>query len=58
MTLPARFGMPPHRDVQGRIEAMALYAGQGVGSVTEVVPAADIVHELTSGAETLLRRWA
>jgi hypothetical protein len=38
----------------GHIEAMALFAGQGVGTVTEVRPAAAIVHELAAGAKNLL----
>lgn len=45
-----RFG--PHNpalDAAGHVEAMALYAGQGVGSVGRVEPAADIVAELALG---------
>jgi hypothetical protein len=41
----------------GEIDAMALYAGESVGGVTRVQPAAEIVHELAEGAEQLLRRW-
>jgi hypothetical protein len=37
---------------------MALYAGQSVGMVGDVKPAAAIVAELAEGAERLLRRWA
>lgn len=55
--LPARAGMPPHKDVHGRIHAMALYAGSGVEHVTAVRPAADVVRELAEGAERLLRVW-
>jgi hypothetical protein len=45
----ARFAVPtPSRRVQGHVEAMALYAGTGVGHVSHVVPAADIVAELVS----------
>jgi NAD(P)H-dependent flavin oxidoreductase YrpB (nitropropane dioxygenase family) len=57
MALPKGFGMPPHREVRGRIDAMALYAGQSVGAVTEVKPAASIIHDLVQGAEDLLRVW-
>ena len=53
--LPKHSGMPPHRAVRGHVDAMALYAGQSVGLVTEVRPAADIVDSLTRGAEDLLR---
>jgi nitronate monooxygenase len=38
----------PSRHVEGRIDAMALYAGMGVGSVSRVRPAADLVSELVS----------
>jgi nitronate monooxygenase len=55
--LPPRAGMPPHKEVQGMIHAMALYAGSGVEHVTAVRPAADVVGELAEGAERLLRVW-
>lgn len=48
---------PPVATTTGEIAAMALYAGQGVGSVREVQPAAEIMDELVSGAEELLRGW-
>lgn len=38
----------PSRHVEGRIDAMAQYAGMGVGSVTRVLPAADLVAQLVS----------
>jgi NAD(P)H-dependent flavin oxidoreductase YrpB (nitropropane dioxygenase family) len=38
--------MPPNRETIGEIDAMALYAGTGVGSVTRIEPAADIVADL------------
>lgn len=38
----------PSRHVAGRIDAMALYAGMGVGSVSQVRSAADLVAELVS----------
>ena len=47
--------VPPTRGTTGRIEAMALYAGESVGSVDAVSPAAAIVSELVSGADALLR---
>jgi nitronate monooxygenase len=49
---------PPGRMTTGEIDAMALYAGQSVGMVGDVKPAAAIVAELAEGAERLLRRWA
>ena len=43
--------------MQGEIEAMALYAGQGVGLVKEVKPAAVIVQELMAEAERVFARY-
>jgi nitronate monooxygenase len=51
-------GAPPARAVSGNIEAMACYAGQSVGSVKRVQPAAEIVAELFEGTDALLRRWS
>jgi NAD(P)H-dependent flavin oxidoreductase YrpB (nitropropane dioxygenase family) len=54
-----RFMTPaPLRSATGKIEAMALYAGESVGAVQRLQPAAEIVHELATGAEKLLRQWA
>jgi len=54
-----RFAVPaPTRSMTGAIEAMALYAGEGVGAVKRRQPAAEIVREMTEEAENLLRRWA
>jgi NAD(P)H-dependent flavin oxidoreductase YrpB (nitropropane dioxygenase family) len=44
--LPRFAARTPSRDVSGTIAAMPLYAGEGVGDVTEVVSAADVVSEL------------
>jgi nitronate monooxygenase len=45
----ARFQVStPSRNVTGHVEAMALYAGTGVGSVNAVQRAADVVAELVS----------
>jgi nitronate monooxygenase len=46
----------PSRQVSGTVAAMALYAGQGVGQVSEVTPAAQVVAELARQAARLLRR--
>ena len=45
---------PPHARTTGDIEAMCLYAGQSVGLVHEVEPAAEIVAELVADAEAAL----
>lgn len=46
----------PNRATTGRVDAMALYAGQSIDSVTAILSATDIVHELASEAEHHLRR--
>jgi NAD(P)H-dependent flavin oxidoreductase YrpB (nitropropane dioxygenase family) len=58
MPVPRHSVITPARATTGRVEAMALYAGQSVGAVTGAVPAGDIVTEVSTGAEELLRRWA
>ncbi|MFZ1023129.1 MAG: nitronate monooxygenase [Thermoplasmata archaeon] len=44
-------------DLRGRIEAMPLWAGESVGAIKRVQPAAEIVQELSAEAEELLGRW-
>ena len=46
----------PGADAEGDIEALALWAGQGVGLVSRVQPAGEIVHEIADEARTILRR--
>ena len=46
----------PTIHTQGRTELMPNYAGQGVGLVCEVLPAAEIVHQMVSEAEAIIRR--
>ena len=48
----------PRRGMSGSISAMALYAGQGVGFVGQIKPAADVVDELSTGAARLLASHA
>lgn len=57
VTLPRLAARTPSREVHGTIAAMALYAGQGVGQVTQVIPASQVVAELAQGAQRLLGRW-
>jgi enoyl-[acyl-carrier protein] reductase II len=52
--LPRLSARTPSRDVNGTVAAMALYAGQGVGQVSDVSPAAQVVSELTDQAALLL----
>src|SRR5215831_6300575 len=45
-----RLSVPsPTRDAAGTVAAMALYAGESVGAVTEVAAAGDVVRELAEG---------
>ena len=48
----------PGIDVEGDIEAMSLWAGQGVGLVKRQQPAASIVRKICSEAEAILKRLA
>jgi NAD(P)H-dependent flavin oxidoreductase YrpB (nitropropane dioxygenase family) len=57
MSLPRRFGMPPHRAVSGRIDAMPLYAGESVPLISSVEPAAQVARMLVDGAESRLRTF-
>jgi len=42
-------------ELEGDIEALALFAGQGVGLVTEVQPAADIVRDIADEAQITIQ---
>jgi len=46
------------KEVRGNVEAMPQWAGEGVGSVKSILPAAKIVDQLSDEAEKLLRRWS
>ncbi len=48
-------GPPPSVEASGDIDSMALYAGQSVGMVNELKPAAQIVQELVEGATNLIK---
>jgi NAD(P)H-dependent flavin oxidoreductase YrpB (nitropropane dioxygenase family) len=49
--------MFPLAGLHGELELMALYAGQSVGLVTEVLPAAEILDSIVSDAARSLQRW-
>ncbi|PRY48634.1 nitronate monooxygenase [Geodermatophilus tzadiensis] len=49
--VPRGSGLPPVAGVEGRLDAMALYAGAAVGSVGDVRPAAEVVAELVAAVE-------
>lgn len=48
-------GFTPSVETSGDIESMALYAGQGVGLIREIKPAAEVVRELVEGARKILQ---
>jgi NAD(P)H-dependent flavin oxidoreductase YrpB (nitropropane dioxygenase family) len=48
----------PGTDVEGDVDAMSLWAGQGVGLVSKLQSAAEIVREIAGEAEATLRRLA
>jgi enoyl-[acyl-carrier protein] reductase II len=43
-------GFPPTPDASGDLESMDYLAGQGVGLVNEIKPAAEVVREFMEGA--------
>jgi NAD(P)H-dependent flavin oxidoreductase YrpB (nitropropane dioxygenase family) len=45
-------GTPPYKEISGEIRAMACYAGQSVGAIKRVQPAAEIVAELMSAIDS------
>ncbi len=47
----------PTRVTTGHVEAMPHWAGESVGGVKRVQPAAEIVRELSGEAEELLKQW-
>jgi NAD(P)H-dependent flavin oxidoreductase YrpB (nitropropane dioxygenase family) len=48
-------GIPPTPEVSGDFEEMSLLAGESVGLTKQMKSAAQIVHELTDGAEAIIR---
>ncbi|KAJ9705813.1 hypothetical protein PVL29_003763 [Vitis rotundifolia] len=47
-------GTVPNRTTTGDIESMVLYAGEGVGLIKEILPAAEVVKRLVEGAQLLI----
>jgi nitronate monooxygenase len=48
----------PGADAEGDIDALSLWAGQGVGLVSKLQPAGEIVREISDEAESVIRRLA
>jgi nitronate monooxygenase len=51
LPIPRHSGLPPFSGVEGHVDAMALYAGAGVGSVTAVRLAAEVIADLMAAAD-------
>lgn len=50
-----RFAGPvPNATARGDVESMAMYAGQGVGLITQILPAGEVVRKLVMGAQHLI----
>ena len=46
----------PNRTTTGDIESMAMYAGQGVGLIKEILPAGEVVRRLVREAQLLIQQ--
>jgi hypothetical protein len=53
----ARDSFAADKTTTGEFDAMPLWAGESVGGVKRLQPAAEIVRELADEAEALLRSW-
>jgi nitronate monooxygenase len=51
-------GLPPGAAAAGRIDAMAMYAGESVALIHDIGPAREVVEDLMTGAERLLAATA
>jgi nitronate monooxygenase len=53
--IPRYASTTPGEDAEGDIEALSLWAGQGVGRLRAIAPAAEIVREITEEAAAAIR---
>lgn len=56
--IPRGAGLPPGASATGRIDAMAMYAGESAAVITSITPVADLVEELVATAGRHLRAAA
>lgn len=49
-------GTVPNKTTAGDIESMAMYAGEGVGLIKEILPAGEVVKRLVEGAQLLIQK--
>ncbi len=47
-------GTVPNASTTGDIESMVMYAGEGVGLIKEILPAAEVIRKLVDGAQLLI----
>ena len=52
--IPRNSVFSPMKESTGRLDAMALYAGQGVSAIKSCEPAAEVLRALADGAEAIL----
>ncbi|KAF5733350.1 putative 2-nitropropane dioxygenase precursor [Tripterygium wilfordii] len=49
-------GNVPNAIATGDVESMAMYAGEGVGLIKEIIPAGEVVRRLVEGAQLLIQQ--
>jgi NAD(P)H-dependent flavin oxidoreductase YrpB (nitropropane dioxygenase family) len=47
-------GTVPNATTTGDIDSMAMYAGQGVGLITEIIPAGEVVKRIVAEAQRVI----
>jgi len=48
-------GAAPNATATGDVSSMVMYAGQGVGLITEIIPAGEVVQRMVAEAKTIIR---
>ncbi|KAK1417610.1 hypothetical protein QVD17_26740 [Tagetes erecta] len=54
--IPRFAGTIPNKTTTGDIESMVMYAGEGVGLIEDILPAAQVVKRLVEGAQNLIQQ--
>lgn len=49
-------GTVPNPSTTGDIESMAMYAGEGVALIEEIIPASEVIKRLVEGAQALIQK--
>lgn len=49
-------GTVPNLTTTGDIESMAMYAGQGIGLIREILPAVEVMKRIVEGAKRLINQ--